>query len=268
MRIIGLAGWSGAGKTTLLTKVIPRLVARGLKVSTAQARASWLRRRPAGQGFARASRGRRDRGAGRLGEALRADARIARRAGAGAARRCCASSRRSISCSSKASSASAHPKLEVYRAAVGKPLLHPDDPTSSRSPPTGRCRRRPCRCSISTTSSAIVDILLAATPRRSRRRWRSRSRRDGAAHRRLLRLFRPADAGRGGRAHDRASASRRSPRSRRVPLGAARGRVVAQRHRRADRPAAVRQFGGRRLRGAPRRSRSAAARRGWPSSSA
>ena len=34
MRIIGLAGWSGSGKTTLLTKVIPRVVARGLKVST------------------------------------------------------------------------------------------------------------------------------------------------------------------------------------------------------------------------------------------
>jgi len=34
MRIIGLAGWSGSGKTTLITKVIPRLNARGLKVST------------------------------------------------------------------------------------------------------------------------------------------------------------------------------------------------------------------------------------------
>jgi molybdopterin-guanine dinucleotide biosynthesis protein B len=34
MRIIGLAGWSGAGKTTLLVKVIPRLTARGLTVST------------------------------------------------------------------------------------------------------------------------------------------------------------------------------------------------------------------------------------------
>jgi len=34
MRIIGLAGYSGSGKTTLLTKVIPRLVARGLTVST------------------------------------------------------------------------------------------------------------------------------------------------------------------------------------------------------------------------------------------
>lgn len=34
MRVIGIAGWSGSGKTTLLTKVIPRLTARGLKVST------------------------------------------------------------------------------------------------------------------------------------------------------------------------------------------------------------------------------------------
>ena len=33
-RIIGLAGWSGSGKTTLITKLIPRLIARGLRVST------------------------------------------------------------------------------------------------------------------------------------------------------------------------------------------------------------------------------------------
>ena len=34
MRIIGLAGWSGSGKTTLITKAIPRLTARGVRVST------------------------------------------------------------------------------------------------------------------------------------------------------------------------------------------------------------------------------------------
>jgi molybdopterin-guanine dinucleotide biosynthesis protein B len=34
MRIIGLAGWSGAGKTTLVTQLIPVFIARGLKVST------------------------------------------------------------------------------------------------------------------------------------------------------------------------------------------------------------------------------------------
>ncbi|MDQ0510831.1 molybdopterin-guanine dinucleotide biosynthesis protein B [Ancylobacter amanitiformis] len=34
MRLIGFAGWSGAGKTTLLARLIPVLVARGLTVST------------------------------------------------------------------------------------------------------------------------------------------------------------------------------------------------------------------------------------------
>ena len=34
MRVVGLAGWSGAGKTTLLLKLIPELNRRGLSVST------------------------------------------------------------------------------------------------------------------------------------------------------------------------------------------------------------------------------------------
>jgi molybdopterin-guanine dinucleotide biosynthesis protein B len=34
MRIIGLAGWSGSGKTTLIKKLIPSLIARGSSVST------------------------------------------------------------------------------------------------------------------------------------------------------------------------------------------------------------------------------------------
>jgi molybdopterin-guanine dinucleotide biosynthesis protein B len=34
MRVIGLAGWSGAGKTTLLAKLIPELKSRGFSVST------------------------------------------------------------------------------------------------------------------------------------------------------------------------------------------------------------------------------------------
>ena len=33
MRIFGFAGWSGSGKTTLIEQVIPRLVRRGLSVS-------------------------------------------------------------------------------------------------------------------------------------------------------------------------------------------------------------------------------------------
>ena len=34
MRLIGLAGWSGSGKTTLLAKLLPVLIARGRSVST------------------------------------------------------------------------------------------------------------------------------------------------------------------------------------------------------------------------------------------
>jgi molybdopterin-guanine dinucleotide biosynthesis protein B len=34
MKVIGLAGWSGAGKTTLLAKLLPHLIAQGLRVST------------------------------------------------------------------------------------------------------------------------------------------------------------------------------------------------------------------------------------------
>jgi molybdopterin-guanine dinucleotide biosynthesis protein B len=33
MRIIGLAGWSGAGKTTLLSRLMPRLIGEGARVS-------------------------------------------------------------------------------------------------------------------------------------------------------------------------------------------------------------------------------------------
>src|SRR3954464_12295581 len=33
MKVIGLAGWSGAGKTTLLTRLIPHFIGEGLRVS-------------------------------------------------------------------------------------------------------------------------------------------------------------------------------------------------------------------------------------------
>lgn len=34
MKIFGLAGWSGSGKTTLVTRLLPRLIERGVTVST------------------------------------------------------------------------------------------------------------------------------------------------------------------------------------------------------------------------------------------
>ncbi|MDP1897307.1 MAG: molybdopterin-guanine dinucleotide biosynthesis protein MobB, partial [Sulfurimicrobium sp.] len=34
VKVFGLAGWSGSGKTTLLEKLIPVMLARGIRVST------------------------------------------------------------------------------------------------------------------------------------------------------------------------------------------------------------------------------------------
>ncbi len=36
MKIFGLVGWSGSGKTSLMTQLIPVLISRGLRVSTAK----------------------------------------------------------------------------------------------------------------------------------------------------------------------------------------------------------------------------------------
>jgi len=127
MRIIGLAGWSGAGKTTLLTKVIPRIAARGLKVSTLK---------HAHHGFdvdqpGKDSHSHRMAGASQvlvsssvrwaLVHELRGDAEL-----------------RLAALIEKLAPVDLvlvegykrerHPKLEIYRAALGKPPLFPDDP--------------------------------------------------------------------------------------------------------------------------------------------
>jgi molybdopterin-guanine dinucleotide biosynthesis protein B len=127
MRVIGIAGWSGAGKTTLLAKLIPRLVARGVRVSTVK---------HAHHGFDIDQPGK--------------DSHTHRIAGASevlvssATRWALVHELRGSAEPSLAQLLAklapvdlvivegfkhgAHPKLEVYRAALGKPLLHPDDP--------------------------------------------------------------------------------------------------------------------------------------------
>jgi molybdopterin-guanine dinucleotide biosynthesis protein B len=126
MRIIGLAGWSGSGKTTLLARVIPALVQRGRTVSTVK---------HAHHGFDVDIPGK--------------DSHTHRSAGASEV--FVSSSRRwahihelrgEVEPELKEILARLkpvdlvivegfkrhhHPKLEVYRAAVGKPLLHPED---------------------------------------------------------------------------------------------------------------------------------------------
>lgn len=126
MRIIGLAGWSGAGKTTLVTSVLPVLVQRGLKIATVKhahhdfdtdqpGKDSWLHRRAGASEVAIVS-SRRWAIVHELGEDPEPPlAEVLQKLSAvdlviveGFKRH-------------------AHPKLEVYRAAVGKPLLHPED---------------------------------------------------------------------------------------------------------------------------------------------
>jgi molybdopterin-guanine dinucleotide biosynthesis protein B len=126
MRIIGLAGWSGSGKTTLVTRVIPVLVKRGLKVATVKhahhefdtdqpGKDSWLHRQAGASEVAIVSSRRwaivHELGdepepplAAMLAKLSPADLVII-----------------------EGFKRHPHPKLEVYRAVVGKPLLHPDD---------------------------------------------------------------------------------------------------------------------------------------------
>jgi molybdopterin-guanine dinucleotide biosynthesis adapter protein len=126
MRVIGLAGWSGSGKTTLITKVIPVLVGRGLKVATIKhahhefdidqpGKDSWLHRE-AGASEVVVASGRR----WALVHELRSEPEPPL-----------------VELLAKLSPADlvivegfrrhAHPKLEIYRTAEGKPLIYPED---------------------------------------------------------------------------------------------------------------------------------------------
>jgi molybdopterin-guanine dinucleotide biosynthesis protein B len=127
MRIIGLAGWSGSGKTTLLAKVIPRIVARGLRVSTLKhAHHAFDVDQPGKDSHTHRMAGATEvlvSSANRwaLVHELRGDAELSLDA-----------------LLTKLSPVDLvlvegykrepHPKLEVHRAGVGKPLIHPDDP--------------------------------------------------------------------------------------------------------------------------------------------
>jgi molybdopterin-guanine dinucleotide biosynthesis protein B len=126
MRIIGLAGWSGSGKTTLVTAVIPVLVRRGLKVATVKhahhdfdtdqpGKDSWLHRQAGACEVAIVSSRRwaivhelGEQPEPPLGDMLAKLSDVDLVIVEGFKRH-------------------PHPKLEVYRAVVGKPLLHPDD---------------------------------------------------------------------------------------------------------------------------------------------
>jgi molybdopterin-guanine dinucleotide biosynthesis protein B len=127
MKVIGLAGWSGAGKTTLLTRIIPHFLGEGLRVSVIKhahhsfdvdvpGKDSWVHRQ-SGAVEVLVSSGARWalmhelRGAAepRLPELLRKMSRVDLVIVEGF-------------------KSEPHRKIEVHRAANGKPLLFPDDP--------------------------------------------------------------------------------------------------------------------------------------------
>lgn len=127
MRIFGFAGWSGSGKTTLIESLVPRLTARGLRVSLVKhahhdfdvdqpGKDSW-RHRMAGctevlvTSAARFALIHELRGAPELSLADALD--------------------RLSPCDLvlvEGWKRESLPKLEVWRPSVGKPTLHPADP--------------------------------------------------------------------------------------------------------------------------------------------
>jgi molybdopterin-guanine dinucleotide biosynthesis adapter protein len=127
MRIFGFAGWSGSGKTTLIERLIPHLIARGLTVSLVkhahhsfdldQPGKDSHRHRLAGCSEVLISSGLR----WALVHELRGEAEMPLPA---------ALARLSPCDLALVEGYKAYPipKLEVWREAVGKPLLHPQDP--------------------------------------------------------------------------------------------------------------------------------------------
>jgi molybdopterin-guanine dinucleotide biosynthesis adapter protein len=127
MNVIGIAGWSGAGKTTLLTRVIPRLTARGLRVSTLKhAHHAFDIDQPGKDSHTHRMAGATEvliSSANRF--ALIHELRGAPELSLHALLEKLSPVDLVLVEGFKRES---HPKLEVFRAAVGKPMLHPDDP--------------------------------------------------------------------------------------------------------------------------------------------
>jgi molybdopterin-guanine dinucleotide biosynthesis protein B len=127
MKVIGLAGWSGAGKTTLLTRLIPHWRAQSLRVSVIKhahhkfdidtpGKDSWRHREAGAEEVLVSSDSRwalmhelRGTAEPRLPELLQKLARVDLVVIEGY-------------------KSEPIPKVEVHRAAIGKPLLFPSDP--------------------------------------------------------------------------------------------------------------------------------------------
>ncbi len=126
MKVIGIAGWSGAGKTTLMSRLIPRLTAQGLSVSTVKhAHHAFDVDRPGKDSYVHREAGATEVLIGSSKRwALMHELRETREP----------SLRDLLGLLSPVDLVlvegfkhEAHPKLEIHRLANGKPWLHPED---------------------------------------------------------------------------------------------------------------------------------------------
>ena len=147
--------------------------------------------------------GRRDRGGDQLGAALRHPARIARRARNGTCPICWPSLRRSIWCWSRASSATRFRSSKSTAPPTASRCCIPTIRTSSRSPADTPLPRRQGAGDRPRTTSRRSSTCCSSTPCRCRAPPPRCGARDGAAHRRLLRVLRAAAADRRDGADDR-----------------------------------------------------------------
>jgi molybdopterin-guanine dinucleotide biosynthesis protein MobB len=125
--VFGLAGWSGSGKTTLVTRLIPALLRKGISVSTVKhAHHEFDIDQPGKDSYQHRQAGARE-------VLISSSARWAlMHESRGAEEPVLADLLRHMSPVDlvivEGFKRESFPKLEVYRAAVGKPLLYPDDP--------------------------------------------------------------------------------------------------------------------------------------------
>ena len=127
MRLIGLCGWSGSGKTTLITALVPALISRGRSVSTVKhAHHAFDVDKPGKDSYVH-------RQAGAHEVLISSERRWAlMREHRGAPEPDLAELVAHLSAVDlvlvEGFKREIHPKIEIHRAVVGKPLLYPDDP--------------------------------------------------------------------------------------------------------------------------------------------
>ncbi len=163
MRVIGLAGWSGAGKTTLIIKLIPALLARGLSVSTLKhAHHNFDIDQPGKDSF-------RHREAGAHEVLIASSNRFAlmhelRGAPEPSLAELISKLEPVDLLLIEGFRQEPHAKLEVHRAANGKPFLFPDDPNikalASDAPVAERLFRQQLPYANLDDVDTIVDLIL------------------------------------------------------------------------------------------------------------